>query len=145
MRGASEQLAKLAGKNFQIGPGYAANIRENMARVVLFDYVLRERAVNQQTGETISAGPVEQAMNDGFTVGKLAKSPLFQDAIGKLTPARIEAFLNNNEARSPKFNEIVQNTLSPAKVNVADNQPVQQQLQQELAPNKTEPKVLGGP
>ena len=64
-----------------------------------------------------------------------------------MTPARIEAFLNDKEARDIKFNQIVQEALGIAKPNVtvASNQPVQQQLQQTMSQPKPESKVLGGP
>ena len=141
---ALDQLAKFAGKNFRMGETYAKNAREQMAKVVLFDYVLRERNANGQDGNTVTAGTVETALNKRFSASVLAGSPEFVAAIGKVTPARIEAFLNHNEARNQKFDGIVQNALSPVKVNAPVNQ-VAQQPKIEMEPPKAESKPMVNP
>jgi hypothetical protein len=130
------------------------DMRKLMAQMVLFDCALRERvSLNDLNADSIQAGPIEKALssNKGFgdAYRDLSNSQAFKDAIGKVTPARIEAFLNGKEARDPKFNQIVQETLGIAKPNVtvASNQPVQQQLQQSVVQQHTEhtPKIPTGP
>ena len=85
-------------------------------------------------------------MNRGFSASNLLASPAFKQFIGKLTPARIEAFLNNDESRSPICNEIVLGALAPAKTNTMSSQPVQpqQQLQQNTNQPTAAPKINDG-
>ena len=108
--------------------------------------ILKERAANGQDADPITAGPVEKALNADIpgTISKLTNSETFKEAIGKVTPARIESFLKGNEARGKEFESIVLNTMFPAKVNAPENQPIQQP-KLEVAQPKAEPKVLGGP
>lgn len=140
---AVDMLARFAGKNIGMKEGYANQARESMAKIVLFDYVLRERLVKGQNGDTVMAGTVETALNNGFTASYLAQSAEFREAIGKITPARLEAFLNDDESRNRKFDAVVQNVLAPVKANVLGNQPVQQP-QVELGQNQpqSEPKPM---
>ena len=151
VRAATRQLAVFAGENrkFSDDTAYGSILKTHMAKIILFDYVLREREANngpQNTGP-IKAGMVEQAMNHGFSEKDLLNSPAFKQFIGKLTPARIETFLNNGESRSQICNEIVLGALAPAKANAMSSQPTQpqQQLQQNIAQPTATSKVHGGP
>ena len=140
---AARHLAVYAGENRKIFESSDRMLREQMARVVLFDYVLREREANNDpynTGE-IKAGPVEQAMNKGFSFGNVFKSKAFQQFVGTLTPARIEAFLTNGESRSQICNNIVLNALNPSK-EIGMGNPSTQPLQQGMT---QQPKAESGP
>ena len=145
MSGTVDQLIKLPLTNVPIKESTAKNFRTLMANVVLFDYVLRERTANGQTQKDgpITAGTVEKALNNRLiSSSALANSPEFKEAIGKVTPARVEAFLKNDESRNKKFDTIVQNLVSPVKANTMGNQPVQQQPQAEIDPAKAAPKPM---
>ena len=121
-------------------------MRFHMAQMVLFDCMLRERAaLNGPDADSIQAGPLEKAMSapKGFMNAclTLSHSAAFKNAIGKVTPARIEAFLNGKEAKSSQFNQLVQDTLGMVKpnANVAENQVAQPQA----AKAPTAPQIHG--
>ena len=146
VRASLEQLARLPVSNAKLKESHARNFRELMAQVVLFDYVLRERTGNEQPQRdgTVVAGAMEQALNRNIiTPTALARSPEFIEAIGKVTPARVEAFLKNGESRNRKFDSVVEKLVSPVKVNVAGNQAIQKQPT--AAMKQPEPPVKGGP
>ena len=155
--GSVNMLAARAGANKEMSTSVQNDMRVHMAKLVLFDYVLRERAANNAdpTAENLVAGPLEQSLNQskGATteaINKLAKSDAFKEAIGKVTPARMEAFLNNKESRSKDFDKVVQSALSPAKANanVMGDQAAQvtnvlEQPKAELQPEPPKPAVPG--
>ena len=108
--------------------------------MVLFNYVLKERVANGQTGDNIEAGPVETSLvkfKYGSTVAKLKDSAEFKEVIGKITPARIEKFLKDSEAKSKDFEKIVRGALfqtkeiAPAKQ--ADQPQAQAQKEKEVS------------
>ena len=141
-------LAARAGMNKVLSESAQKDIRVVMAKLVLFNHALRERAANNDlNSENIIAGPVEKALNEGGAeiINKFANSDGFAKAIGKVTPARIENFLKGNEARDKEFGELVLSALFPAKAKVAENVPVQQQPEMKMEQPKAAPKVMGGP
>ena len=138
----SGMLAMTASRNEPYSPAGANNTKENMVRLVLFNYALRERAAAQpQEDGTFIAGPVEHLLDNRQIISRIANSEAFNNMIGKITPARVEAFLKNHEAKSPQFNAVILEALAPAKANAPENQP--QQMQKE-APQAS-PQVKAGP
>ena len=138
----SGTLAMTASRNEPYSPAGATSTKENMVRLVLFNYALRERAAIKPLEDgTILAGPVEHLLDNRQIISHIANSEAFNNMIGKITPARVEAFLKNHEAKSPQFNAVIREALAPAKANVPENQP--QQLQNEAAQAK--PQVKTGP
>ena len=140
-------LAAHAARNKPISESFQKAVSEGMAKMVLFNYVLRERMANGQAGENIEnikAGMAETALKEGANAVavKVANTKEFKELIGKVTPARLEAFLKNNEARSKDFDGIVQNVLSPVKVNAVSNQVAPQQPKVELEQPKAEAKPM---
>ena len=126
---AVEQLVKFIGTKLVIGENTSRFTKESMAKVVLLDCVLRERVGNTKPGNegNVVAGTVEKALNNGtLDYRKLAKSPQFNALVGKLTPARVEAFLMNGESRTGVFDSVVLGILAPVKAKGMDNQPVPQ-------------------
>ena len=71
---------------------------------------------------------------------KLVESPEFNKFLGKLTPARAEAFLKNGESRRGVFDEIVRGMLAPVKANGMANQPAQPQAQVEMNQAQAQPR-----
>ena len=127
--------------------------KESMAKVVLLDCVLRERVGNTKPGNegNVVAGTVEKALNNGtLDYRRLAKSPQFNALVGKLTPARVEAFLMNGESRNGVFDSVVLGMLAPVKAKGMDNQPVSQpqiglnQPQAQSQPPKAAAPSVGG-
>ena len=150
---AVDQLVKFAGTKLVLGENTNRLTKENMAKVVLLDYVLRERIGNAELGNegNVVAGTVEKALNNGTLDHKrLAKSPQFNAVIGKLTPARVEAFLMKGESRVGDFDEAVRGILVPVKANVMGDQAVQAQPTAVMGQPKVQveapkPVVKGGP
>lgn len=134
------RMAMYGYKNEPIGENTQSTFLETMAKMVLFNYVLKERVANGQTGDNIEAGPVETSLvkfKYGSTVAKLKDSAEFKEVIGKITPARIEKFLKDSEAKSKDFEKIVRGALfqtkeiAPAKQ--ADQPQAQAQKEKEVS------------
>ena len=150
-------LAARAGANMEMSASVQKDMRVHMAKVALFDYLLRERAAYNPapTADNLVAGPLEQAMNKSETAtmdafDKLANSEAFKNIIGKVTPARMEAFLNGKESRTKaqEFDKIVQEGLGLTKpaVSAPSTQPAQLQVptneMQQAKPKAPAPIVL---
>ena len=140
-------LARFLGVKKELGEYYIKGFKEQMAEIVLFDYVLRERLVHNGAANhgEIKAGPVERALNEGdIAAFELAASPEFNQVLGNFTPARVEAFLNNDESRNKMFDTAVLGMLAP--VNALGNQPAGQQPQlgmsQRAQPQQAEPPSI---
>lgn len=140
------QVIKFAGLKTQYPEHIMNNCKVAVARMVLFDYMLRERKMyseNTNGDGQIVAGPVEQAYNDKrIYPEKLVKTPEFDRIFGKFTPARFEKFLVENESRHGKFDEAVLGLLAPVKENDG-NQPAKQP--QQLTAEKNQPQVQHEP
>ena len=141
--GAVNQVIKFTGMTKKLGANTSAQIKESVARMLLFDYVLRERAANGEVGKEgpVKAGVVEKALNDQLiSPAKLARSPEFDKAFGKFTPARAEAFLKGDESRTNAFDAVVLSVLSPVKANDMANQPAQPQAQVAMNQAQAQPQ-----
>ena len=144
-----DMLARRANQNQAMDSTRQAEMRLMMAKVVLFEYVLRERvAINGPNAENIVAGPVEKALNESLNArsnaaSQLAKSEGFKKLFEKVTPAQIENFVNNKEARKQDFDKFVQESLPKPKENTAAQQQMQQSVVQQQP--KPAPKVNNGP
>jgi hypothetical protein len=146
--GAVNQVIKFTGMTKKLGANTSAQIKESVARMLLFDYVLRERAANGEVGKEgpVKAGVVEKALNDQLiSPSKLARSPEFDKAFGKFTPARAEAFLKGDESRTNAFDAVVLSVLSPVKANAMANQPAQPQAKTEMQAQQPEPLKAAAP
>ena len=144
--GAVREIVNVLGVEKMLGDIHRDNVQENMARLVLFDYILKERAIYnkpEKKGE-ITAGPVEKAFNEGnLTPSSLARTPGFRQVLGKFTPARLEAFLKGDESRKGLFNIAVMKAATPARMNpqtmqagkMSEKQPAKQQA----LPRQTKP------
>jgi hypothetical protein len=140
-------LIKGTGLTTRLGDGNAKHFRTAMARIVLLDYVLRERNGNERNrnSDTITAGLVETAINNkGFRLFTLVNDPKFKEAIGEMTPARIEKFLTENESKKGLFDNVVRGALFPSMVNAPASQPLQQPttvINQPVRPSEPKPVV----
>ena len=137
------QVIRFAGLKTQFPEQIMNNCKVTVARMVLFDYMLRERQMyseNTNGDGQIVAGPVEQAYNDKrIYPEKLVKTPEFDKIFGKFTPARFEKFLVNDESRNGKFDEAVQGLLAVVKSNDG-NQPAKQPQQPAVTINQSQPQ-----
>ena len=143
------QLMKFTARSEKIAEGSSTEkyLKSSMGTIVLFDYVLRERMIYNQGGADgpVKAGPVEQALNQGLIKGStLIESPEFARLIGKFTPARAGAFLNNDESRNKVFDNAVRSALSPVKDGGVANQPAQPKAQAEMERAQPQPSKAAG-
>ena len=116
--------------------------KKNVAKIVLFDYMLRERqAHSEKIDGNIVAGPVERAYNNkSISAENLIQTPEFKEIFGKFTPARFETFLLNDESRRGVFDKAVQRLLVPVKANGMANQPAQPQAKVEMNQPQAQPQ-----
>ena len=140
------QVIKYAGLKTQYPEHIMNSCKVNVARIVLFDYMLWERQAysgNTNGDGKIVAGPVERAYNEHrISAEKLVKTAEFDKIFGKFTPARFEKFLVDDESRKHKFDKAVLSLLAPVKENDG-NQPAKQP--QQLTAEKNQPQVQHEP